>query len=361
MLKTISVTNFRAYWQRTFELGPDVTLVVGPNASGKTNFLESLYVLAVTKSFRAGDKELIRHGQDHFRLQAEVDGATIALGYAPVNGRYIKKVTHDGVHKSLSEHVGYIQTVLFEPSDLGLVFGAPEPRRRYLDFILCQTDPAYLKSLQGYRRVLKQRNSLLANFDISSIKSQLFAWDIKLAELAVEVYEGRRQLIQHINEIAEEVYGQIAGKSEKLQLGYKASVKTGDYSGSFMQALNDNLMRDMAAGFTTIGPHREDFVIHFKDSDITSVASRGEVRTVVLALKMSELLYVQKRSGKLPLLLLDDVFSELDESRRRFLTRRLSGYQSVITTTEADALKKDFKGEYVTISTQVAKARGKRG
>jgi DNA replication and repair protein RecF len=349
-LTKLQLTNFRSYPEAVFELSPAITLVVGPNASGKTNLLEAIYVLASTKSFRAKDQELIHHGQDYFRLVGQADSNELALSFGGT-GAVSKRVSHNGAKKTLVTHVGSLQTVLFEPSDMELISGTPERRRRYLDYILCQTDRAYLKMLNQYRRVLKQRNSLLSAFDTGRIQQEIFAWDVQLTELASVIYSRRLELIAHINELAHDLYAEIAGSRQELDLIYVSSVDGDDYAEVFLHELATRLTRDLAAGFTTIGPHREDFKVRFKNNNITAVASRGEVRTAVLVLKMAELAYSEAVSGQKPLLLLDDVFSELDASRRRYLTQAIRGYQSVITTTEADAID-DLDIEHVTIRTE---------
>ena len=349
-IEALELTNFRSYESAQFELHPEVTLVVGPNASGKTNLLESLYVLASTKSFRAKDRDLVRHGQDHFRVVASGEGTEYALGFAN-NGPSEKKITHDGVKRTLVGHVGQIQVTLFEPTDMELVAGAPESRRKYLDFLLCQTNRMYLKTLQQYRRVLKQRNALLDGFDMERIRSQIFAWDIKLAELAIEIHGARQQLLGVLAKATPLLYRDIAGETVEVEFEYLPSVP-GVYQDEFLEHLARNLRRDLGAGFTTIGPHREDFKIHFKNNDITSVASRGETRTLVLAMKLAELGYAEQRTGIRPLLLLDDVFSELDRQRRGFLLNRLEGYQTVVTTTDADAITREFTTAHKIITTQ---------
>lgn len=349
-ISSLELTNFRSYEKAQFELHPLVTLIVGPNASGKTNILESLYVLASTRSFRARDRDLIRHDEDHFRVVASGD-EELALGVSVAGGPLEKRVTHDGVKRTLTSHVGHLQVTLFEPTDLELVAGSPDGRRRYLDFILCQTDRHYLKTLQSYRRVLKQRNALLEGFDIERLKTQIFAWDMKLAELALEIYQRRQELIGQLNAMLPQLYGDIAGSPEAVTLEYLPSVSGGRYADDFVETLASNLTRDLAAGFTTIGPHREDFKVNFKNNDITTVASRGEVRTVVLACKLAELAYAEKQTGVRPILLLDDVFSELDHDRRTFLLNRLDGHQTIITTTDADAITREIKTAHSIIST----------
>jgi DNA replication and repair protein RecF len=355
----LELTNFRSYARAGFELHPDMTLVVGPNASGKTNLLESLYVLAVTKSFRAKDRELVRHGEDHFRVAARAGDVDYALGMSLESGAPAKKITHDEVKRTTSGHVGTMQLVLFEPTDLELVAGPPEGRRRYLDFLLCQTDPAYMKTLQQYRRVLKQRNALLDGFEVGAVRDQVFTWDVKMAELAVEIYERRQRLLGVLNREVPKLYAEIAGEELGIELDYVPSV-AGDYALEFLETLARNLPRDLGAGFTTIGPHREDFKVRFRNNDITAVASRGEVRTVVLALKLAELEYDEAETGVRPVLLLDDVFSELDRERRGFLLNRLGGHQTIITTTDADAVTREFATPHKVISTEALARSGGR-
>jgi DNA replication and repair protein RecF len=349
-LEGLELTNFRSYEAARFELHPDVTLVVGPNASGKTNLLEALYVLASTRSFRAKDRDLVRHGQDFFRVMTYGGGTEYALGYS-AGGVSEKKITHDGVKRTLVGHVGQIQVTLFEPTDLELVAGAPEARRKYLDFLLCQTDRSYLKTLQQYRRVLKQRNALLDGYDLARIRDQVFSWDIQLAELAIAIYRARQILLEALSRATPLLYQDIAGESVEVGFEYMPSVK-GNYEQEFLATLALNLPRDLGAGFTTIGPHREDFKIHFKNNDITKVASRGETRTLVLAMKLAELEYEEAQTGIRPLLLLDDVFSELDRQRRGYLLNRLDGYQTVVTTTDADAIPREFKTAHAIIATK---------
>lgn len=337
MLTNLALTNFRSYSNYSLDLHPNCTLIIGPNASGKTNLLEAVFVLATTKSFRAKDLDLVRYGQDHYRITGNTDGTNYALGYQNQGGASKKKVTHNGAAKTLSGHLGKLLVTLFEPSDLEIATGAPEYRRRYLDYVLCQTDKDYLHHLNLYKRVLKQRNRLLGDFAIGDIKDQIFTWDLKLAESAVEIFNRRKQLLKRLNHELPDFYRDIAGHEVEIKLQYLPSIQ-GDYADNFLPALAGNLTRDLAAGFTTIGPHREDFEIKFKGQRLDRVASRGEVRSLVLAMKFGELGYVESVSGRKPMLLLDDVFSELDPMRRKALVKRLRGYQSLITTTEAEAV-----------------------
>ena len=340
-ISRIQLTNFRSYSDTEFDLDPSVTIVVGPNASGKTNLLESLYVLASTKSFRAKDIDLVAHGSDYYRISAQADDKAYSLALK-VNPNTEKRVAHDGVKQSLIHHIGEIQATLFEPTDLDLISGPPERRRKYLDYILTQTDKNYNKTLIAYKRVLKQRNALLDGYDVNIIRRQIFFWDVQLADLASDIYQKRLNLITYLNNHLSKIYEEISGTLIPINITYLPSVISDDYSNGFLEALSNNIERDIGAGFTTIGPHREDFKISFYSNDITTIASRGEVRSVVLALKLAEVTYSHEKTGIRPLLLLDDVFSELDSMRREHLINSLNGYQTIITTTDADAVVKDL-------------------
>lgn len=348
-IRSLALTNFRSYRESSFVFHPGTTLVVGPNASGKTNLLEAIYVLASAKSFRARDRDLVHHETSHYRLVGRSEDNEFSLGYSTSDGHQEKRATRDGVKIPLVRHVGSIQATLFEPNDLALVSGPPEGRRRYLDYILCQTDRSYLTNLQRYRRVLRQRNALLEGFAVESLRQEIFAWDLKLTELAVEIYLRRQDLINYLRERIEATYASIAGSTVGIDLTYLPSV-AGDYAESFLETLSRNLTRDLAAGFTTIGPHREDFEVRFRDHAVDTIASRGEVRTLVLGLKLGELAYCEAATQIRPLLLLDDVFSELDRDRRRLLLQLLSGHQSVITTTDADVIASDLPSDHAVIT-----------
>lgn len=348
-MQQIKLVNFRSYPEASFDLGEEVTLIAGPNASGKTNLLEAVFMLCATKSFRANDSQLIHQGQDFYKVVGVSEGNEFMLSFQEKENSKEKRAKRNGRKQTLTEYLGSLQAVLFEPNDLTLASGSPDKRRKYLDYILCQTDKAYLKELIRYRKILKQRNELLANFNIGSVKQQIFAWDIQLAEAALQIYNRRAGLIKYFNQIIDDIYSQIAGKPIGLNLEYLPTV-SGDYGSEFMNTLVANLTSDLAVGYTTIGPHREDFKIKFSDKDINTVASRGELRTAILVLKLAELTYTEEKSGQKPILLLDDVFSELDAQRRGFLVKRLKGYQSLITTTDADLLAAQV-GDYTLIQT----------
>jgi DNA replication and repair protein RecF len=348
MVTSLSLTNFRSYVNQVVLLNKAATIVVGPNASGKTNLLEALYVLATTKSFRAKDFELINHGNYFYRLELGLSGKKVALGYQEGEAGKTKKITHNDAKVTLSSHMGMLQCVLFEPNDTLIIYGSPDRRRRYINGILSQSNTGYLKLLQAYRRVLLQRNKLIS--EMASNK-ELFAWDMKLSEYASQIYDHRYKLFKYINEFIPDKYREISNDDQDVCVEYKSSLPYADLVMCYEQ-LQQNRDRDMAAGFTTIGPHRDDFAIMFKGGDIDVVASRGEIRSVILALKTIELQLFEEVHQKKPILLLDDVFSELDEYRRGYLVDMVKEYQTVITTTNADSVMTSMSGPYDIIYTK---------
>lgn len=357
MLRNLELTNFRSYERANFMLGPNATVVVGPNASGKTNLLEALHVLGTTGSFRARHWQLINHTASDrvYRVVATMGEDTLGFAYQESDSGATKRATRNGVASTLVDHVGRINVVLFEPNDLLLIFGGPDRRRRFLDGVLSQTSRPYLKTLHAYKRALAQRNRLLS--DWNGDDGGLFAWNVQLADLASDIYTHRHRFLQHINELASERYASIAGGAQELILSYEGTVAAQDptqYSSTYLGALDAAKARDIGAGFTTVGPHRDDVSIHFRGGPISSRASRGEMRTVVLVLKLAELDYVERQTGSSPLLLLDDVFSELDADRRRLLIATLSGRQSVITTTDADHVTGELGSDVTLIHTEEA-------
>lgn len=338
MITDLRLQNFRSYGDSSFELSPGVNIVVGPNASGKTNLLEALLVLARGSSYRAKDTELIRFGRPWTRLDIHLeDGGqrTVKVVREPA------AKTHELDRKILKRltMAHTLPVVLFEPEDLRLLSGGPERRRDYLDDLLEQTEPGYGTVRRQYRRALAQRNSLLKQ---GGSRTQIFPWDVRLSELAGQIARARSRLVTELNKDIGKLYRELSGTKIKVSLEYRTRWPADQYETGLLKELESSLQLDLARGFTGAGPHREDLSVQFGDRPAAEVASRGEVRTAVLALKILELHLVEKLRGQPPLLLLDDVFSELDGKRRHALTDHLSSYQTFITTTDADAVVEHF-------------------
>ncbi len=371
MISTLRLQNFRSYKDSSFEFDDGINIVVGPNASGKTNLLEAILVLASGKSYRARDGELICYKSKWARLDGFFGEASRIVKITtpsssptsigdPENKKQKKLDSRfrgndaigspsklfeldDKPFKRLSLE-RTIPVVLFEPNHLQLVSRGPDQRRQFFDDILERTEPGF-KTLDGqYRRTLAQRNSLLKQGPTRA-GEQLFAWNIRLSELGGKIATHRQILCDDINKTISRTYGHIAGKRTKVNLVYEASVDPAHYSTKLLKKLENTIDIDLARGFTTYGPHREDITISLNGQPAASSASRGEIRSLILALKIYELKLVEKTRGSRPIFLLDDVFSELDGSRRQHLVEYLKDYQTIITTTDADAVMEYFTEE----------------
>jgi DNA replication and repair protein RecF len=339
MITDLRLQHFRSYKDASFELSPGVNIVVGPNASGKTNLLEALLVLARGSSYRAKDAELVQFKQPWARLDAHVDNnlvRTLKINVLPkinktyeIEGKIYKRL---GLTHSLP-------VVLFEPNHLQLLAGSPERRRDYLDDLLEQTIAGFNTTRRQYKRALAQRNALLKRV---SGQAHIFPWDVRLSQLAGQIVRARTELVAQLNSEITVLYKQLSGTKTKLAVEYASQWAPEAYESNLLKKLENSLELDKARGFTGSGPHREDMVVLFDGHPAQEVASRGEIRTAVLAFKILELKIVEVARGQTPFLLLDDVFSELDGKRRHTLTDYLTRYQTFITTTDADVVLKHF-------------------
>lgn len=339
MITDIRLQNFRSYLDESFELSPGVNIIVGPNASGKTNLLEAILVLARGTSYRAKDKELVRFNKAWARLDAHTeDGTRTAKITAEPPA---KSYEIDGkLYKRLSLQAS-LPAVLFEPNHLLFLSGAPELRRSYIDDLLEQTVPGYGSVRRHYKRVLTQRNSLLKK-GFGAAKNQAFVWNLRLSELGGKMAAARTELIDTINKDISFNYQGLSNSETTIKLEYQSPYTPAAYESGLLKSLENNLERDCLIGFTSVGPQRDDIKILLGNKSLGEVASRGETRTVILALKIVELKQLEKTRGITPILLLDDVFSELDGARRQALTHHLKTYQTFITTTDADAVLDHF-------------------
>lgn len=346
MLTRLKLTNFRSYRSLDLELDGPITVIYGPNAVGKTNLLESIFVLSTSKSFRAADSELINRGNNFYRAEALRDDDKIELTYQ--HGRPVslaKRIKVNNTRRSQTELLGLHPVTLFEPNDLMLLSGSPELRRRYLDIILSQIDRDYVRSLSLYRHLLRQRNNLLyrnkRTESVHDLSDQLFIYDLQLTEPATYIRLRRAKLVDFFEKVLQSHYGSMSATTDKLLAKYEAGESSAD---EYLAKLKADQTRDIKLGHTSSGPHRDDLRVVFKSRPISYVASRGEARTAVLALKLAEMDFVSSVIGRRPVFLLDDVFSELDSSRRTLLVDLLRAQQSIITTTDIhDIMTKDYQ------------------
>lgn len=340
-LTDIRLQNYRSYTDSSFELSPQVNIVVGPNAVGKSNLIESLLLILNTGAYR-GKNDLVKNGQTWARIDAHTDRNELRT-LKITNSQNKLELTYE-IDKRTYKRLPFAQrspAVLFEPNNLFLLQDDPSARRNYFDQLISQNLKDYSAYLSRYKRALAQRNALL-KFDPDD-ESQLFVWSLRLSELAGKIVQKRLETVARINQKISETYSKIAHKESLLRMEYKSSVPTsGDYSAKLLKKLENNMAEDRLRGFTGAGPHRDDFLVFLNGNIAAGYASRGEVRTLILALKIIQLEILEESTGEKPLFLLDDVFSELDGSRRRSLTNYLKKYQAVITTTDADIVQKSF-------------------
>jgi len=388
-IEHLSLTNFRNYARLELDFPGHTILLQGDNAQGKTNLLEAIYYLATTRSPYAGaEHELVNwlaEDQDlpHARLVAQVRKGDSSLRIeitlvrtqsSQANSpRYRKHIKVNGVNKRALDLVGQVNVVLFLPEDIDLVAGSPSGRRRYLDATLCQIDPRYCRTLQKYNRVLTQRNHLLRTLrEREGDRDQLLFWDRSLVENGAYLVARRQDVIGELDRLVQAIHLELTGEKERLRLRYEPSFDPSrpppsDYQLSlelqlpsesgihqpgtdlsqvaeaFRAQLHEIRRREILQGMTLIGPHRDDLRFLVGGIDLTIYGSRGQQRTAALALKLAEVELIGQEVGEQPILLLDDVMSELDDARRGYLMRMIDGaQQAVLTTTDLKAYSAEF-------------------
>ena len=351
----LSLSNFRSYQKDVFGFGESVTIIVGPNGSGKTNLLEALYVLSTGGSFRAADRDLVRRGQAGFRLEARYGEQQRRLAYhlSADGTTFEKQFEIDATKRARLGHEQRLPVVLFEPTHLKILLEAPSLRRDYLDSLLVRVQPDYAWLHHQFERVLVQRNAVLRRHLSSlQLQEQLFGWDVKFVQLAEQLVGRRQALTDRLAAEIGALYSTIANRPQVVGVTYQRSVAAIDYQAGLLKQLQADLPRDVQRGFTGRGPQRDDLIISLNGAPAAVAASRGELRSLLLALTLFELSMVEEVTQNSPLLLLDDVFSELDATRRRMLASLAKDYQTIITTTDADAIVEHFGIEHQVIKTK---------
>ncbi|GAA0398680.1 DNA replication/repair protein RecF [Paenibacillus motobuensis] len=335
----LSLQHYRNYDALNLDSFGDVNLILGRNAQGKTNLLEALLVLALTKSHRTSkDRELISFGQDHAAVSAEVEKK---YGTVQVELRFSnqgKKAKLNGLEqRKLSEFVGALNAVMFAPEDLEIVKGTPGVRRRFLDMEIGQVQPSYLFHLQQYQKVLVQRNNLLKQAWGKEAQHavMLEIWNEQLVEHGVKIIKKRKQFIKKLQKWAEQIHDGITGGSEKLELSYLPSFGEADTEDEavlleqFMIKLSQMKDQEIRRGMTLAGPHRDDITFYINGNEAQTYGSQGQQRTTALSLKLAEIELINEEIGEYPILLLDDVLSELDPYRQ---TQLIETFQSKVQT-----------------------------
>lgn len=376
----LSLTNFRNYARLELELPARVVLVHGANAQGKTNLLEAIYYLATSRSPQtSSDRELINWIADqeelvpYARVAAQVmlgdrsREVEIVLQKEPVGGadsdrtRLRKQIRVDKAKRRAMDLVGQINVVLFMPQDMALVDGSPSGRRRYLDVALCQVDPEYCRAVSRYNRVVSERNALLRQWNERRVDpDELAYWDKQLIGYGVTVMLRRRDAVLELDERAAELHYRLSGGLERLQLVYQPTIALDaqddarSLSDVYRDALTREGRREIERGMTLLGPHRDEvrFVVNER-VDLGTYGSRGQGRTAVVALKLAEVDWMRRRTGQWPILLLDEVLSELDPDRRDFLLTQVNGVEQVlITTTDPAVFGPDLREDVTLLKVE---------
>jgi len=350
LVKRLELKNFRNYEQESISFSPNVNVLVGKNAQGKTNMLEALYFCSVGKSPRTNkEKDLVRFEEDSSRIYLELEKKYGNKTIEVLFNKGMKKVVKiNGVSiLKIADMLGTLNCVYFSPQELKLVKDAPEDRRKFMDIDISQLSKTYFYLILRYQKILEQRNALLKSYkDIETVKATLPVWDGQLSEIGAKIVITRTKFVQKLNAQANEILEKLTNQKEHLSLEY-----TG-VGGEDVEAIRQNLYnslsssveKDFKLGYTTVGPHRDDIKIVVNDLDIRTYGSQGQHRTVALAMKLAELEICYEETGDYPILLLDDVLSELDEERQENLLKLCSKVQTIITTATIPESKfKDYK------------------
>lgn len=341
ILKSIELKNFRNYKNLSITFDRGTNILFGDNAQGKTNILEAAYLSGTTKSHKGSkDKELIRFGESeaHLRTITQRQGKEYQIDM------HLKKNSSKGIAvnqvpvKRASELFGLLHMVFFSPEDLNIIKNGPSERRRFLDAELCQLDRIYLSDLAAYNKILNQRNKLLKDMVYRpELSDTLPIWDMQLAETGKKIIRRRSQFVEELSGIVRDIHAKISGGKEELALTYEPSIAEADYE----RELERTHVRDTKLCQTSIGPHRDDLLFSIKGVDIRRFGSQGQQRTSALSLKLSEIELVKRSIHDTPVLLLDDVLSELDSSRQNYLLNNISDIQTIITCTGLDEFIKN--------------------
>ncbi|MEG1791755.1 MAG: DNA replication/repair protein RecF [Clostridia bacterium] len=342
IIKSLQLKNFRNYTAESVEFDKGINVLTGKNASGKTNMLEAIYLLGVGKSPRTSkERELINFNAEKASIKAIIEkkyrSHTIEVLFEG-NG---KKIKIDGLPiAKLSELIGILNVVYFSPDELKFIKETPAERRRFLDISLCQQSKTYFISLARYNKILAQRNKLLkVESRNPALPEMLSVWDAQMAEYGANLILARRAYVKKLQGFASTTHAELTDNTEVINLSYETSIESErreDIVSELLKKLSDNVEKDINLSFTTIGAHRDDIKITVNGLDARKFASQGQQRTTALSIKIAELSLFKQETGESPILLLDDVLSELDENRKQKLLSLSSYAQTVITCTEFD-------------------------
>ncbi len=336
IIKSLELADFRNYSSLHIDFSKGTNILYGDNAQGKTNILEAIFISATTKSHKGSkDKDIIHFNKEeaHIRtyLQKEEDEIRVDMH---LRKNKSKGIAIDGQKiKKASELLGLLNVVFFSPEDLSIIKNGPAERRRFVDMELCQLDSFYIYNLNHYNKIVNQRNKLLKDMYFNpSLRDTLNIWDSQLISFGSKIIERRKLFVEQLNEIIYDIHKKLSGDKEELVIKYEPDVLIENYE-KLLSSCQD---RDIKLKQTTVGPHRDDFSFLVGDIDIRKFGSQGQQRTAALSLKLSEIELVKKLTKENPVLLLDDVLSELDSNRQNYLLSTIGDIQTIITCTGLD-------------------------
>ena len=347
ILKSITLKNFRTYKAQSLSFHKKFNLIYGNNAQGKTNLLESIYFLCSFRPFKqVKTEDLITFGENNAGIKGEIQSENDfnEIYISLVKGKKTVRLNGKIVYR-LSKYVGRFNVVLFLPSDLRIIKGAPSIRRNYIDALISNLQIEHIKDLKDYSKTLSHRNAILSKSQNIS-ESGLEVWDENLAEIGSRLVKRRINIIRTLKRELNNVYNSTSGVDSEINIKYRANYDmTGNISESIKSFLKTNFSKDKLRGYTSVGPHRDVITFSIDDNDASSFASQGESKNLVLAIKASEISLFEKYKGKKPILLLDDITSELDKNRKSFLFNLLEEYagQVFVTSTAVDEIP--YKGD----------------
>lgn len=344
-IKSLALSDFRNYENADIEFSKGINILYGDNAQGKTSILEAAYMAATTRSHKGSfDKEIIRFGceEAHIRTNVEKNGLEHRIDI------HLRKNKNKGVAvdmlplKRSAELFGLMNVIIFSPEDLGIIKNGPSERRRFMDMELCQLNKIYYSDLLSYNKIINQRNNQLKNISFNpKAIDMLDVWDMQLEKYAREIIVKREEFIGQINVIIQEIHSNLTSNKEKLKLVYEKNVSIEN----IMEELVRRRNIDLRYQNTSVGPHRDDILFMVNDMDVKKYGSQGQQRTAALSLKLAEIELVKRMIDDNPILLLDDVMSELDSKRRDALLSSIKNIQTIITCAGYD----DFIKERVSI------------
>lgn len=338
-IKRLHLKNFRNYKDESISFSKGISLLYGDNAQGKTNIIEALYMFSTGKSHRTGNmNELIMHGEQFFHLMLEFEENNYAqkIEIRFKKGKRKELFINEIKKEKLSDLLGIVPSVLFAPESLLVIKGSPGERRKLIDIVLCLIDKKYLLSLQRYNRIIKNKNVLLKQIQMNKEKPEMLnIWNESQAKEGSSIIKERKLLTESLGKRMNGLLQGITEGAESVKIKYKTSIVNKDnvYE-DILNTLNGNMEKEIEQGSCLYGPHRDDMEIDVNNKNSRIYCSQGQQRSVALAMNIAILEEIEQRSGKTPLLLLDDVMSELDEKRQKYLFDIINGKQTVITTTE---------------------------